>query len=299
MNVWIINPYGNLPAENWRPHRSYTVAKAFFEQGHVVSYWISNIDHRSKNVRTASNEHGNNFKVFIVPSTKYSEHISLRRIKFEINFIKKFKSMAEKEDKLPDLILIGEPSLFISFHFISFVKKYKLKFVIDMIDIWPELFKLVLPNFFKPFHKIIFFPFYIKRSWFIKQANGILSVSKAYLKIALNINNNVPSKLIYWGVDLESFSVIDKSSINKCYGRLNIIYAGTLGDNYDIKSIINCARSIKEKKLDIFIYIAGDGNLKQYVLDSMEINQLSNVKYLGRLAPGELIDIYQNNPLPF
>ena len=121
MNVWIINPYGNLPAENWRPHRSYTVAKAFVEQGHKVSYWISNTDHRSKNERTASKDYGSNFKVFIVPSTKYSEHISLSRIKFEVNFIKNFRYMAEKEVNLPDLILIGEPSLFVSFNFISFV----------------------------------------------------------------------------------------------------------------------------------------------------------------------------------
>ena len=124
MKVWIINPYGNIPGENWRPHRSYTVAKAFEADGHDVTYWISNLDHRSKFERQEKEIQDINLTIKIVPSTKYSEHISINRIKFEINFIKNFIVLAEKEKSKPDLIIIGEPSLFISFNFIKYVKKH-------------------------------------------------------------------------------------------------------------------------------------------------------------------------------
>lgn len=291
MKVWIINPYGNLPRENWRPHRSFTVAEAFIAKGHEVTYWISNMDHRSKFVRNAGEIKEGKMNVKIVPSSKYSEHISFSRILFEINYIKQFKVLAERENEKPDLILIGEPSLFVSYTFINFIKKYNIRFIVDMVDIWPELFKIVLPTIFKPIHKIIFFPFYLKRKWFIKKASGILSVSKAYLKIATDINPNVPSKIIYWGVDVGSFG-IHKSDI-KTDKTLNIIYAGTLGENYDIQSIINCAKKIEEQKLDICIYIAGDGNLRQFVIDSIAKNNLSKTVYLGRIGPDELISYYQ------
>lgn len=291
MKVWIINPYGNIPGEKWRPHRSYTVAKAFESDGHDVTYWISNLDHRSKFERQEKEIQDINLTIKIVPSTKYSEHISINRIKFEINFIKNFILLAEIEKSKPDLIIIGEPSLFISFNFIKYVKKHNLKFVVDIVDIWPELFKLVLPKFFQPIHKLIFLPFYLKRSWFLKKANGIISVSKAYLKIATDINTKVPSIIVYWGTDLNSFNVaITTKNIDST---LYLIYAGTLGDNYDVQSIINCAKKVKEHNLDVHIYIAGDGNLRQYVIDSIAHHNLSSTTYLGRISPEELVFYYQ------
>jgi glycosyltransferase involved in cell wall biosynthesis len=291
MNVWILNPYGNIPGEKWRAHRSYTVAKSFEEDGDDVTYWISNMDHRSKFERTENVLNNDRLKIKIVPSSKYSEHISINRIIFEINYIKEFRILAEKEETKPDLIIIGEPSLFISYNFIKFVKKHRVKFVIDMVDIWPELFKMVLPKLLQPIHKLIFLPFYLKRRWFIKKANGILSVSKAYLNIATNINNKVASKLVYWGVDLNSFNV-DNAKKNYV-STLNIIYAGTLGDNYDIKSIINCAKKIQEQNLDVHIYIAGDGNLREYVIASIKQLNLTKTTYLGRISPEELVSYYK------
>ena len=291
MKVWILNPYGNIPGENWRPHRSYTVAKTFEADGFDVTYWISNMDHRSKFERKEKEIMDDKLTIKIVPSSQYSEHISISRIKFEINFIKHFRLLAEKEETKPDLIIIGEPSLFVSYNFIKYVKKHNVKFVIDMVDIWPELFKLVLPKILKPYHKLIFFPFYLKRRWFIKKANGILSVSKAYLKIATDINGKVASKIVYWGVDLSSFNVENRIENNE--STLNIIYAGTLGDNYDVQIIINCAKKVQKQNLDVHIYIAGDGNLREFVIDSIEQYNLTKTTYLGRISPEELVLYYQ------
>ena len=291
MKVWIINPYGNIAGENWRPHRSFTVAKAFEFDGHDVTYWISNMDHRSKFERKEKEIYDDKLKIKIVPSTEYSEHISISRIKFEVNFIKQFRVLAQLENTKPDLIIIGEPSLFISYNFIKYISKYDIKFIIDIVDLWPELFKLVLPKFLQPLHKIIFSPFYLKRSWFLKKASGILSVSKAYLKIATDINVKVASKVVYWGVDLGSFNVVD--IMENSESTLNIIYAGTLGDNYDIKSIIDCAKKVQEQNLDVHIYIAGDGNLRDFVITSIKQFNLTKTTYLGRISPKDLVTYYQ------
>ena len=291
MKVWILNPYGNIPGENWRPHRSYTVAKAFEADGHEVTYWISNMDHRSKFDRKEKEIKDGNLKIKIISSTKYTEHISISRIKFEINFIKQFRVLAELENTKPDLIIIGEPSLFVSYNFIKYINKHNIKFVVDIVDIWPELFKLVLPKFLQPFHKLIFLPFYLKRRWFIKKVDGILSVSKAYLKIATDINNKVPSKIVYWGVDLKSFN--SENTSNNFDSTLNIIYAGTLGDNYDVQSIINCAVKVEEQNLDVCIYIAGDGNLRDFIIDSITKYNLTKTTYLGRISPEQLVTYYK------
>jgi len=298
MNIWVLNPYGNLPGENWLPHRSYMVCNAFAKEGHNVVYWISNIDHRSKNQRKSQQKLilENGVKVKILESTEYSEHISIKRIFFEMNYIRKFCKLALLEENLPDLILIGEPALFISFYFAKFTKQYRIPFIIDMIDLWPELFKITLPKQLRKFEKLLFFPFYQKRNWFIRKAVGILSVSDAYLEIAKNINKSGFYKRIYWGVNLESFKKVIPvdTGFAKKQDEFWLIYAGTLGDNYDTNGIIECAELLENSKSNYRLFIAGDGNLKEFVIDSIKKNKLKKTVFLGRVSPLYLINFYKN-----
>ncbi len=298
MKVWILNPYGNLPNENWRPHRSFMASEAFTNAGHEVTYWISNIDHRSKQVRTVSSDllSINGIKLRVVESTSYNEHISVDRIKFETNFIKEFAKKAVYEGELPDLIIIGEPSLFVSFTFVRFVEKHNIPFIIDMVDLWPELFRIILPKPLRFLDKILFAPLYWKRSWFIKKAAGILSVSEAYLEIAKKDNKSEKFKVVYLGVDLSNFDNIDVSDFTvpqKGNGEFWVIYAGTLGNNYDTKGLIDLAKSIENSKLDLKLFIAGDGNLKNFVLNSIKEFRLQKTQFLGRLTPNYLVNLYQ------
>jgi glycosyltransferase involved in cell wall biosynthesis len=298
MKVWILNPYGNLPNENWRPHRSYMSAEAFALKGHNVTYWISNIDHRSKNYRIYNHDNSSINKLItikIVDSTRYFEHISIKRIKYEVNFIKNFYRTAEKELNKPDLIIIGEPALFVSYHFIKFTKKFNIPFIVDMVDLWPELFKVSLPSLLKPLHSLIFYPFYKKRDWFVKKATAILSVSNAYLDLASKINNSPFKKVIYLGVDLDSFKNINVNNLGfeKNKNEIWLIYAGTLGDNYDTKGLIECAKLMENSIVNYKLFIAGDGNLKQFVTDAITTNKLKNTYYLGRVDPLELVGFYK------
>ncbi|MCF6212567.1 MAG: glycosyltransferase family 4 protein [Flavobacteriaceae bacterium] len=296
MKIWIINPYGNLPSESWRPHRSYMASEAFSKKGHTVTYWISNFDHRSKFVRGSQDSCIKGVNVKILESSKYSNHISIDRIKFEINFIKKFLKIGSRESDKPDLIIIGEPSLFVSYNFVKFTKKYSIPFIIDMVDIWPELFKISLPSFFKRFDKIIFSPFYLKRARFLKRASAIISVSKAYLEIAKKSNKSNFYKILYWGVELNSFKRVNSNDLGflKSNSELWIIYAGTLGDNYDTKTLIKLGEMVENSSKEYKLFIAGDGNLKEFVINLISEKQLKKTIYLGRLKPEELVGFYKN-----
>ena len=297
MNVWILNPYGNLPNESWRPHRYNILSDAFVEKGHKVTYWISNIDHRSKLERDLSNHHYQNLTINVVASSHYFEHISLKRVWFEVKYIRNFIRMAENEQFKPDIIILAEPALFISYFFVKFSKRHNLKFVVDFVDLWPEIFKIVLHPSLKRFDKIVYYPFYFIRKWFVKKASGIISVSKAYNEIALSINSYVPNKIIYWGTKLDP-TFLNEMTYDTGQN-LNVIYAGTLGDNYDINSIIECGKMIEDQNLNINIYIAGDGNLKNFVINSISNYGLTRTKYLGRLNQEDLLVHYKRCNLAF
>jgi glycosyltransferase involved in cell wall biosynthesis len=303
MKIWIINPYGNIPGEGWKLHRSYMIADAFSKNGHEVTYWVSNIDHRSKKIRSENfsdikiNE---NLEIRIVPTTKYSDHISYKRVRAEVNFIKNLRNYVYEKRLTTDLIIVGEPALFISMTVVKLVNKLKAKLLIDFIDIWPELFAIALPKFLLPLNKIILAPLYWKRRWFVKKADVLLSVSEAYLAIGKRYNSKVPSKVIYWGVDLKGFdrpeniNVLERLKLPlKSEKELWVIYAGTLGDNYDLRTIVELARIIDKSPLAIKLIIAGDGNLKEFVSNSISELTANKSYFLGRTESEDLNDLYK------
>lgn len=94
MKIWIINPYGNLPNEGWREYRSNLVAEAFAKKDHEVVWWVSNFEHRSKKFRSNSWKDiqvNDKYLIKLVPSSSYTSHISLARIKHERNFANNFR----------------------------------------------------------------------------------------------------------------------------------------------------------------------------------------------------------------
>ncbi len=74
-----------------------------------------------------------------------------------------------------------------------------------------------------------------------------------------------------------------------------VIYAGTLGSNYDIATIVRAARLLasRPESKRVRMLVAGDGPLRRFLVDSIARDQLGNLRYLGRLAPEELVRYYQ------
>ena len=186
MKIWLINAYGNLPTESWSEYRTTLMANALSEAGHDVVWWVSNFEHRSKKFRSKGWEDiriNENFTIKIVPSTSYFKHISFARIKYERTFCHNLYLKILEINEKPDFIIVGEPALFTSDIISKLIKKLNTRLIIDIIDLWPELFKIFLPKSLKRFEKIIFWPFYFRRTLFFKKEDAILALSNDYLEL--------------------------------------------------------------------------------------------------------------------
>lgn len=298
--VWLVNPYGNIPGEGWSDYRFNMLAKALVERGFMVRWWVAGFEHRSKVFRTTEFKNLSieaNYQISIIPVPGYSKHISLKRIFFERSFAKGVLKYSELLNDSPELIIFAEPALFVEDIYRIIARKVKAKYVVDIIDIWPELFRQVLPNSLKKLEKAIFFPLYYRRKRFIRKASGIIAVSRDYLEIGKKINPRAPSQVVYWGINVEKLDLsiipdeIKKFCESKSGNGFWLVYAGTLGENYDIKGILGLALRLKDD-LRISIVIAGDGPLKEFIFDFIKTNVLNNVFYLGRLNHSSLAYIY-------
>ena len=303
LDIWIINPYGNLPCEGWRDYRSTMIANALATAGHHVTWGVSNIEHKSKKCRTPDwtrIDVSSNFVINIVPTSTYANHGSFERIRYEKLFAQNFYNKAKKSNP-PDVIILAVPSLFYSAQVLKLVKLWDVKLVIDVLDLWPELFHILLPSWLKWAGRILFFPLYARRASLFKKADAIVAVSQDYLSLALDHANPEISDVIYLGVDINNLQNIMKekkklpsllSLIEKRTDEIWVIYAGTLGINYDITTLMNAIELLELEGLPFKVLIAGDGPLQDEVLSTIKEKNLTSAFYLGRLTADEISQVY-------
>jgi hypothetical protein len=108
---------------------------------------------------TGENNISNGIQYVIIESLKYKSHISISRILYEKIFIRKVIKDLES-NITPDLIILRDPAIFISKSILHYINLHKVKYIVDIIDLWPELFELALPKILSKYSNFIFSYFY-------------------------------------------------------------------------------------------------------------------------------------------
>lgn len=300
--VWIVNPYGALPTEGWLEYRSFKLARELISRGFEVTIWISKFEHRKKQFRENSifrenSEIHNNLKIIGIDGPGYKKNISMSRIFHENHFGKLFYKEAINCDE-PDVIIIGDPSLFFSKHVSRYLKNRSSKLIVDIIDLWPELFKVALPKLISKYHKYIFYFLYQRRKKLIGLSDGVVGCTNDYLQRA-NVPKDKPQAVSYFGIDADVFLLpkIGSQSDNVREftngADLSVIFAGTYGSAYDIDTIFKAISLSVSRNENIKYVFIGDG------IYSNEINRYqelypNTVLKLESAPLDELVDIYSN-----
>jgi len=304
VKIWIVNPYGALPSEGWREYRSSMIAKALASKGHKVIWWISDFDHRSKTYRGTGDIQdpllSSGVRVVSVHASRYIKNISLGRIRYEESYGKEFKRLALLEDP-PDVIVMGDPSLFFSKNVLEYRNLVGSKLILDVIDLWPELFAVALPKGMKILHKFLFHKYYKRRRDLVRACDGVIAVSRDYLKIVLQGQSNLmPNLVVYWGVNLHEheMSPINTELDNELRAFRNefsliAVYAGTLGDAYDMDIIIAAIKIAKARNLRIGFIVAGNGPRNDSFSKLLQSHS-SHMKFVGVLPSSDMATLYSN-----
>lgn len=275
------------------------LARALSERGHEVTWWISNFEHRSKSFRVEGNltdsSLPSNVNIISVPSSFYAKNISLLRIRYEYLFGRNLGNIAEKASK-PDVIVLADPSLFYSKPVIRYAKRTGAKVVLDVLDLWPEQFQVTLPKFLRPLGRLIFFPLYSRRQRLVDAVDAVVGVTKDHLR-AVNPPKGKPSLVAYLGLDFNKFLVDRQKAVPEKVqsfvqeSDLVVIYAGTLGEAYDIGTVLTAAQMAIEGNNKIKFIFAGDGPYSQSVRALSE-QFPANVLFLGKVSVEVLPSIY-------
>ena len=140
----------------------------------------------------------------------YQKNLSIKRIYSHIVFAIKLYKYLNGLIILPQLIYCAMPASLTAYCCGKYCKKRNVKFVIDVIDLWPDsLFPISRKfKFFKPF----LYPWTYITNKAYSMADYISAESKKYSIVALSKAKTTKSSYTYLGVDLEEMNRLVLSS---------------------------------------------------------------------------------------
>lgn len=304
MKVWLINPYGPLPNEAWRVYCYTLIAHALRDQGHEVIWWTSNFAHHFKKWRSKGWHDlvvTEGFTIRLVPTIGYKKNIGIGRLLRDVIFA--FRAYRKgKLESSPDCIITSESPLTFGYSGFKLAQHHKCPIIFHQMDLWPELIIDAFPHFFKPLVRLFFKPIFLSRRKVYSRLDGSSALAASYLNEIFKVNSVLvkkPHDVIYNGIDVQEFrskmqsgnhsnhSIFPKKQTSDIWA----VFAGSLGPSYDLDTLCEAAKFLKDNCDPIKIIIAGDGPRKDFIR-SVSNSEQCNLHYVGQLNPDELATLY-------
>lgn len=221
------------------------------------------------------------FKITFIEEPGYPKNVCLKRFQSHHVWGKNVGKYL-KTRKKPDVVYCAVPSLTGSNIVAKYCEKERIRFIIDVQDLWPEAFQMVfnLPVI----NNFIFAPFAALANGIYKRADAICAVSDTYCARALRVNKKVKkTTTVFLGTELATFDRYAKENpiLEKKDGEIWLAYCGTLGSSYDLTCVIDALATINDPRLRFIVM--GDGPKKDEFENYAKQNHI-NAEFIGRLS---------------
>ena len=190
MQVWLLHVAEQLPVDGaTRVYRYGYLARALQEAGHDVLRWAPTYNHCTKqfrflaDCRVAIDRH---YAIQFVHSPGYRRNAGLERLRTYRVLARRFREMATCEER-PDLIVAAIPSLEWAEAAVDFGAAHGVPVVVDVRDIWPDVYLNALPRPARPLGRLALAPSYRMARRACQRAATLTAVSQSYLDWALRL----------------------------------------------------------------------------------------------------------------
>ncbi len=308
-SIWIFQTGEPLPFENkyrgMRLTNLYNKAKNIGEDVLVIS---TNFNHTEKKFR----EENNSFLPFIlkkdivlIKSIGYKKNISLLRILdhtiLALNLFL-FLILSKKYFNKPAISFIGFPPIEWAFIAAVWSKFNKVKTIIDIKDLWPEIFYENKKFFKKSIIYIFSLPYSFLKHTTLYLSDKVCLPTKSYANECLKIHPKLKSSIIVSPLvppeDLSNYNseiknfYFNNENIQLKFDGLSIIFIGSLmATAYDFEKVFFAIKKFKAKNTDkkIRFLICGNGPLFHKLEEQIYKNSLSKeIKLVGWVKRKEM-----------
>jgi len=276
MRVWLITVGEPLPTDdaNNRLLRTGFLANLLYEKGHDVLWWTSSYDHNKKKHRSHADTTlavNDRYHIRLLHSVGYKRNVSIQRLINHYMIARKFIKSAGFEKK-PDIILCSLPTLELSLAAVEYGRKEQIPVILDMRDMWPDIFENVFPLWSRKFVRLLLLPMFQTVRSACKNATAIVGITQDFVDWGVNhagrshssfdkefplaYSNLTPSH----GAMLEAAKFWERHKVNKENKEFNVCFFGYMGRQIELETVIEAARKLLAQKRKIRFILCGDGD---------------------------------------
>lgn len=249
---------------------------------HAVELITSDYDHGAKAYREEPLPE-RPFQVTLLHESGYPKNVCLKRFASHRVWGKNVEAYLKTREK-PDVIYCAVPSLSGPLAAAEYCRNNKTRFVIDVQDLWPEAFQMVVnipvisPLAFRPFRGMA--------DRIYGAADAVCAVSRTYVERALSVNRKCGDGVcVYLGTKLETFDANARANAvsDKPAEELWLGYCGTLGASYDLTCVFDALALLRERgSVPPKFIVMGDGPRREE-FERYAREKALNVEFTGRL----------------
>ncbi len=312
MKIWLIKDGEPLPvgSNNDRLLRIGILANTLGALDHQVTWWSSTFNHHKKifrNTKNISEKYSKNLTINQIHSPGYKKNISFKRMFHNFVVAKRFNRLAKQSEK-PDVILCCLPTIELAKRAVEYANSYNIPVIIDLRDMWPDIFLYSVPSKLRWLARIIFFNQFKQMRYVCANATNLVGVSEGFLQWGLEYAGrvrNVDDEVFPLGyVDMFHADSMMRNKENifwEKYGLSRedfiIVYAGSLSSKINFEPIIE---AVSEIGPCVKLVIAGLGDTyKDLVRETRDIDNIILTGWLNKDQLSGLLDVAKIGLYPY
>jgi len=313
MNIWVIKEGEPLPidGQNGRIMRCGIICRMLAEQGHKVLWWSSTFSHQTKKkVRSqvCTEEISENYQIRLLDSsTVYKKNISFQRVIYNKEIANQFQKESETLIE-PDIILCSYPTIDFAYAALRYGKKRRIPVVVDVRDLWPDIFTQPFPFFLKPFIHLAFFKYFKMSKQVIQDATAIIGVTPYVMdwvrrkgRIITELDHTVflAYDLLQKNNEIKIENDFWKSQNIKLSDNI-ICYFGNIIDRIDFNTVFKAAQKLCKKNIPVKFVICGTGSyLNSLEQKTKKLGVFFFPGYINQVQIEELMNISIAGIIPY
>jgi glycosyltransferase involved in cell wall biosynthesis len=283
MRFWLIKLDEKVFCDNQQGGlaRMGRLADTLKRRGHQVTWWTSTFDHIEKRHRYSIDTRidiDERLTIRFLHAVGYRNNISIGRFANHVLTARKFVRVAAGEPR-PDLILTALPSPNVCRAAAEFGLDNGIPVVIDVRDLWPDIFAEVLPSWLKNRSAALLWPFARTVRAALGSATAISAITPGFVDWGLKYAGRGPTPLdcaFPLAYTSEQPSSADQERAREFWGNLGITgtrdkflvcYIGAFGqrNEAEMRAVISAAKRLESAAPEARLVLCGAGvNFETY-----------------------------------
>ena len=309
MKVWLVQRAESTPHDdsgNRRLMRIGILADILRSQGHEVVWWTSAFDHIGKRKRYKKSLRvmvKKNYYIHYLKCFGYKKNISLSRFIDNSVVTKQFRKELTLDVKKPDIILTSVPSIELSQMAVRYANKNKIPIVLDIRDLYPDVFVELLPKSLRWIINILTMPMRHNLIEICRKATAISGITDDFVNWGIQHSGRERSrKDIYFPMayikgetsnkkKAEAYSFWEKLGIKKNDTILNVLFLGTFTNSFEFEPIFSAAKILQLQDAPVRFVICGTGRKEAEIKKACD--DLNNCIFTGWINAAQIKTILE------